>query len=591
MTEDFDPGRKAASPEKAPHKPAAGSALPVEENAPREGGMTGKQKIILVSIGAAILLGLLGLIIGLVVFSGRDNEDDRILQNVFAGGIELSGMTVEEAVGALHLATDNSISKEPMLVRIYDDTLTLAPKDTKASLDVDAIAQAAYDYGRSGTYAENQQIRKNANKRSYTIPLLPYLNLDLNMVRNTVNSYCAAIDSEYAEPVISLEGERPVYGASQSPRHQTLKITLGTPLRRLDADDLYDQILDAYSMNELMLEYETPDILWPSEVKAQDLFDEYCTPAQDAALDTTTYNITPEAYGYGFDVAALQKKLDEAQPGEDVEITLSFLEPAVLVQDISDGLYSEKISESSITGVSNDKGRDANLQLSCAAINGYIVKPGETFSFTKVLGDISTKTGYVNAPICTVNDSAMGGGISQTASALYYCLLHADLEVVERHHHPFAPDFIELGMDAYTDGGSNDLQFRNNTSAPIRIDSTATGHTVSVSLHSAKALSYTVSIRSEITGKQQPITTYQMLLPNNSKGYQEGDVIVKGVEGYKVSVSMEKTDITSGNILSTVPVSTNEYKKRDEIIARIGEFPDEEDVQEPTQTEAITDTP
>lgn len=581
MTEDFDIGQETEAQE---------LPLPSEEEAyeaPQKPGLSNRQKIIFVSIGAAVLITLLGLIIGLLLFSGRNDDDDRILENVFAAGIDLSGMTVEEAVNALHVATDRSFADEPLVIRIYDDTLLLPPEDTNASVDVDGIAQAAYNYGRSGNHAENQQIRRNAHKRSFTIPLLPYLNLDLTAIRNTVDSYCAALDSDYAEPVVTLEGERPTYGASQSPNHQALRITLGTPLRQLDADDLYDQILDAYSMNESQLDYEAPEILWPSEVNAQDLYNEYCTPAQDARLDTSTYNVIAESYGYGFDVNLLEQLLNDAEPGEEVEIAFSFLEPKVLAQDITDSLYTLTLSEAQTTSKAQNSERSKNLQLSCNAINGHIIKPGETFSFLQVLGQISPQAGYSDAPICNINGDAMGGGISQTASTLYYCALHADLEVVERHNHPYTTDFIELGMDAYVDGSALDLRFRNNTDAPIRINASVSGQTVSISLEGSKALSYAISVRSEITGKSLPTTTYQMVMPDNRQGYKDGDVMVSAVEGYQVSVYKDKLSLEGGSLLSTEPVSTNEYKKRDEVIARIGTLSDTQTPPEPT--EPLTD--
>lgn len=556
------------------------------DDTPQKEGLGRKQTIILVSVGAAVLLGLIGMIVGLLMFSGRTTDDNRILKNVFAAGVDLSGMTVDEAISALHAATDQSICEDPMIIQIYGGTISLYPDETNASLDVDAIAQAAYDYGRSGSHAENQQIQRNAHKRSYTIPLLPYLNLDLVQIRNVVDSYCANITSEYTESVVTLIGTRPVYG-DPSPKHQEMRITLGTPLRHLDADDLYDQILDAYSMNTLLLEYETPEILYPPQVTAQDLFDQYCTPAQDAVLDTTTYSVTPETYGYGFQVAALQEMLDEAQPGETVEITMSFLEPSVLAEELNEKLFSETITQCKTTSETDSNSRDVNLQLSCEAINGYIIKPGETFSFLKVLGNISAEAGYTEAPICSVNKTVMGGGISQTASALYHCVLHADLEVVEHHNHDYTTDFIELGLDAYVDGGSKDLRFRNNTDHPICIEASVNRHTVSISLIGSSALTYRISVRSEITSKQLPLTTYQMFVPDNAQGYQEGDVIVQGIEGYTVSVYREKTDISTGSILDTASVSVNEYKKRDEVIARIGAFVEEEPTQpeDPTQPE------
>ena len=498
-------------------------AFPIAESAPQPEGFSRKKIIILVSVGAAVLLSLIGLIIGLVIFSGRKSDDNRILKNVFAAGIDLSDMTVEEAISALHVATDHGIVQDPMEVKIYEEALTLNPEDVNLSLDVEALAQAAFDYGRNGTHAENQQIQNNAHKRSYTVPLLPYLNLDYEAIQLAVDSYCASVVSEYKEPVIKLVGTRPPYG-EPNPEHQSLEITLGTPLRRLDADDLYDRILDAYSMNELSFVYETQEVIYPPAVTAQELFDQYCTLPQDAMLDPETYSVIPEVYGYGFQVDTVQQMLDNAQTDEPIQITMSFLEPAVLSEDLTDNLFSEILAECTVTGTNDDQGRDTNLKLSCSAISGYIIKPGETFSFLDVLGKINAEAGYTEAPICGKNGTVMGGGISQTASALYHCVLHSDLEIVEHHNHDYVTDFIELGLDAYVYTGSQDLRFRNNTDAPICIEAKASRHSVTVTLIGSTVLPYTVSIRTEILSTETPDTIKQMVLPNNSQGYVSNDV-------------------------------------------------------------------
>jgi hypothetical protein len=99
-------------------------------------------------------------------------------------------------------------------------------------------------------------------------------------------------------------------------------------------------------------------------------------------------------------------------------------------------------------------------------------------------------------------------------------------------------------------------------------------------------MSYNVTLRTEITAKDLPVTSYQMLLPDNINGYQDGDIVVAGIEGYTVSVSKEKTDNTTGNLISTTPVSASTYKKRDEIIARIDET-DEDSTTESTDSTTI----
>lgn len=551
-----------------------------------------KQIIMFSCIGGTVLMIILGIVLSLLLFSGRSEKgDERILDNVFAAGINLGGMTVDEAISALHVATDHGISQQPMEVTIYDKKLVISPEDVDLVLDVEALAQAAYNYGRNGTHAENQQTQKNASKRSYTLPLLPYLNLNLQAIRQKVDAHCASEASAYSEPIVKLAEDK-----------KSLQITLGTPAREINADGLYDQILDAYSMNNLSFEFATPEVTWPPMVNAQELFDQYCTAPIDAKLDPDTFSVIPETEGYGFQLEVLQQKLDAAQQeilnngtADPIIIEMAVLIPAIRSEDLNDQMFSQVLAECNITRDEKDDDRDTNIKLSCNAINGYIVKPGETFSFLDVLGEISEERGYKEAKICSANDLVIGGGISQTASALYHCILHSDLAIIEHHNHEYAPDFIELGMDAYVYTDAKDLRFRNNTDSPICIEATFSRNTVSISLISSTLPTYIISIRPEIIDTFTPNRTTQMFLPDNSQGYVNEQVIVQGIEGYKVSVYQEKYDRVTSALLSTESVAILEYNKRDEIVASIGTFVEKdpeqsEDLEQPGQTEDPTES-
>ena len=584
MTEDFDVNLEKTTVDMGLSGFNNHDSFPIIDNTSQHPNNRRKQIILFACIGGTVLLIILGLILGLLLFSGRSEKGDQyILDNVFAAGVNLGGMTVDEAIGALHVATDHGISQQPMEVTIYDKKLSLTPEDVDLVLDVEALAQAAYNYGRSGTHAENQQIQKNASNRSHTLPLLPYLNLNLQAIRQKVDAHCTSEASEYSEPNEKLSDDK-----------KSIEITLGTPSRQLNADDLYNQILDAYSMNNLSFVFETPEVVWPPMVSAQELFDKYCTPPQDAMLDPGTYSIIPEKEGYGFQVEVLQQKLDAAQQElintntvTTIIENMTVLEPAIRSEDLNNQMFSQTLAEVTITSTEKDEARNNNIKLSCDAINGYIVKPGETFSFLEALGAISAESGYTEAKVCSVNDLVMGGGISQTASALYHCILHADLATVEHHNHEYAPDFIELGLDAYVYADAKDLRFRNNTDSPICIEAAFARNVVSVSLIGSTRLTYSISIRPEITETFTPNRTTQMFLPDNSQGYVDGQVIVQGIEGYKVSVYQEKYDLSTGALLSTESISINEYNKRDEIVASIGTFADKdpEQTEQPEQTD------
>ncbi|MGL5245021.1 MAG: VanW family protein, partial [Sarcina sp.] len=87
-----------------------------------------------------------------------------------------------------------------------------------------------------------------------------------------------------------------------------------------------------------------------------------------------------------------------------------------------------------------------NLNLSAPKINGIIIKPGETFSFWKLVGSCTENKGYKEG-LTIQNGSAskgIGGGMCQFTNLLHWMILHSPLEVIEHHHHnefDLFPDF------------------------------------------------------------------------------------------------------------------------------------------------------
>ena len=83
----------------------------------------------------------------------------------------------------------------------------------------------------------------------------------------------------------------------------------------------------------------------------------------------------------------------------------------------------------------------ANLNVACPAIDGILIKPGETFSFWRQLGEATADKGYVEGMQLSQGEvvRGVGGGLCQLANLLYWMALHTPLEVTERHHHSFDP--------------------------------------------------------------------------------------------------------------------------------------------------------
>lgn len=117
-----------------------------------------------------------------------------------------------------------------------------------------------------------------------------------------------------------------------------------------------------------------------------------------------------------------------------------------------------------------------NLRLASARTDRILIRPGETFSFNKVVGNCTRRKGYVEGMRLSNGDaiSGVGGGICQLANLIHWMVLHSPLTVVERSEHSFDP-FPDKGRVLPWGVGCSivynyvDLVFRNNTDTTFQL--------------------------------------------------------------------------------------------------------------------------
>lgn len=557
------------------------------------------QRLTIFIICAVLAVALvIGLIVGLVALFAEPEDDGRILPNVTAGGVNIGGMTPAEAESALELSVVEPLTRKELTVELPGTSLVLSPGDTKVQLDVKALVQAAYRYGRSGSAVENRLTRAKAETTAYIVPLLPYLELDTDYIRGAVEAFCDSYSIEISHPTVVVEGQRPQYikpeydeegnlvgeDPNRNATHQVMTIVTGTPQFLLESEDLMDAILDAYSLLRLTVNYKAPNRIEPEAVDLAALFKEYCTLPEDAEMDEKTFEITPEVVGYGFRIEEVQKLLDEAGYGKEVQIPLGFLMP-----DITERAFGELFQDvlATFTATAKDEkpnaNRDNNLLVSCEAINGYVLKSGESFDFNKVLGPRTSEKGYLSAPDYTGSAiSSIGGGISQTASALHYCAILAGLPVNEHHTNPFAVFYTPLGTDAAINYGKQNLVFTNTFDEPIRILAEADGDKVTIRLMGTETREYVPTIESDIIKTFEPSTIYQSMGKDNAYGYEDGQVIQAAHTGYRIEVYYARYDEETQELIGRDLLYQVSYTKVDQVVVRI-EGADEPDPSDPTK--------
>jgi vancomycin resistance protein VanW len=117
-----------------------------------------------------------------------------------------------------------------------------------------------------------------------------------------------------------------------------------------------------------------------------------------------------------------------------------------------------------------------NLRLASRRVDRLLIKPGETFSFNRVVGNCTRWRGYVEGMRLSNGEAnaGIGGGICQLANLLHWMVLHSDLTVIDRSEHSFDP-FPDNGRVLPWGTGCSivynyvDLQFRNDTDRTYQI--------------------------------------------------------------------------------------------------------------------------
>lgn len=551
---------------------------------------------LIICLCAIAILLLAGTIAGVMFFSNGGADDGLILPNVSIAGVNVGGMSPEQATAVISQATALTYSDVAMQVQLPDTILSLSPADTGATLDVAAVVEAAYNYGRNGTKEENKAIRDKAETSTYVIPLLNYLTLDTNFVRETLENYCSDFNSDFTPSSATITGDLPVLDPSDEDFDpeapcQVLVLETGTPGRYIDANKLYNQVLEAYNQNlftvTVSLE-EAESIPDPLSMQVLELYEQSRLEPADAIMDKETFEVTYESYGYTFDLDAALAWLEQSTYGDTFELAFEYIAPEHTKADLESVLFRDELAYYE-TKHTNNANRNTNLKLACEAINGMILNPGEKFDYNTALGKRTAEAGYKAADAYDAGQTVqvLGGGICQVSSTLYYCTLIADLEILSRTAHSYVSSYMPLGMDATVSWGGPEFRFRNNTNYPIRIEAEVSGGYVKIRLVGTDEKSYYVKMEYEVLGYTNATTVYEEYAPNNEKGYRDGQVITTAYNGCTVQTYKLKYDKQTNELISREEDQLSKYKKRDKVVVKIVNSSD------PTQapTEAPAETP
>ncbi|MCG7249365.1 VanW family protein [Corynebacterium striatum] len=289
---------------------------------------------------------------------------------------------------------------------------------------------------------------------------------------------------------------------------------------------------------KLELKVDTP--------KAQQLFEERMdgasVPGENAkiAFNGGRMVVTPSVDGSVIDWEKTMKDFDKRVKGDERTWDADYKpDPAEYTTEMAEkATFNDTVSEFSTGGFSGASGE--NIRRVAAQVDGAVVNPGETFSLNGYTGPRGTAQGYVESGIIINGHSgtAVGGGISQFATTLYNAAYFAGFEDVAHTPHSYYISRYPAGREATVYEGAIDLQFKNTTNTPVRIETSFGGGKITVRFKGVK----TYNVESVNNGRWATTQPTRMSVGENcspssgAPGFTTSDTrIIKDLSGREVS--------------------------------------------------------
>jgi vancomycin resistance protein YoaR len=154
--------------------------------------------------------------------------------------------------------------------------------------------------------------------------------------------------------------------------------------------------------------------------------------------------------------------------------------------------------------------RNINIGRAAELINDTLLKPGETFSLNRTLGERTVANGFTEGYVIKGGkfEKDLGGGVSQSATTTFNAMFFAGLKDVQHRPHTLYINRYPAGREATVHWPTLDLKFQNDTRYGVLVQAyrvkASPGHKGSITVRMWSTKTYdkviaTDPIRSNVT--------------------------------------------------------------------------------------------
>lgn len=423
-------------------------------------------------------------------FSFINLTSTKIAKGVYIKGIDVSGLTKEDATKKISSYVSSSIPEEIKL-KHNDFETSLSTSQLSIYFNTEEAVNMAYNIGKNGNiFQKNTEI---LNTLFSKVNIDPGFSIDEEQLKKDLQDISTKLPDKVIESSCYIDDNRLIITKGQA----------GKSIKVEDSANYITKEINNLNVQNNPLELITEDA-YPNQIDLDAVYNEVHKDPVNAYYSQNPYIVHPSENGLDFAISLDDAKNLLQEEKNEYVIPLKVLYPSVTTNMIGTEAFPDLLSEFSTKYAASNKNRTTNLILASKKINGTVLMPGETFSYNKVVGARTIAAGYKEAPIYVSGrvEDGIGGGICQITTTLYNAVLYANLDIVERSNHQFVPSYAGPSRDATVVYGAIDFKFKNNRDYPIKITCSVSGGIANFKIWGLKSDNdYEVQITSRTTGK------------------------------------------------------------------------------------------